>query len=47
MSSLEPLLRIWGINPDSQRWQEMVKDFEKGQTVFNQVCLYREEVSLH
>ena len=33
-------MRMWGINPDSQRWQDMMRDFERGQTVFNQVLAY-------
>ena len=33
-------MSMWGINPDSQRWQDMMKDFKRGESVFNQVgCL--------
>ena len=37
MQGLEQLLRIWGVSPGSQRWQDMMRDFERGQTLFNQV----------
>ncbi len=38
MQALEAMLRMWGINPESQRWQEMMRDFKRGESVFNQVC---------
>ena len=28
---------MWGVSPGSQRWQDMMRDFERGQTLFNQV----------
>ena len=37
MQGLEQLLRMWGVSPGSQRWQDMMRDFERGQTLFNQV----------
>jgi hypothetical protein len=33
----EALLRMWGAAPNSQRWQDMMRDFERGQSAFNQV----------
>lgn len=27
---------MWGVAPDSQRWQDMMHDFERGQSAFNQ-----------
>lgn len=38
MQAWEAMLRMWGINPESQRWQEMMRDFKRGESVFNQVC---------
>ena len=37
MQALEAMLRMWGISPESQRWQDMMRDFKRGETVFNQV----------
>ena len=37
MQGWEQLLRMWGVSPGSQRWQDMMRDFERGQTLFNQV----------
>ncbi|CAL5228083.1 g11151 [Coccomyxa viridis] len=34
----EAMLRMWGINPESQRWQEMMRDFKRGESVFNQAA---------
>jgi len=37
----EALTRMWGVNPNSQRWRDMMRDFERSQTVFNQVSAHR------
>ena len=41
MQALEAMLRMWGVNPESQRWQDMMRDFKRGETVFNQVSCLR------
>ena len=33
----EPLLRMWGLQPDSPRWQEMMRDLERGQAPWGTV----------
>jgi hypothetical protein len=33
----EPLLRMWGMSPDSPRWQEMMRDLERGQAPWGTV----------
>ena len=38
-------MRMWGINSDSQRWQDMMRDFKRGESVFNQVCCLRLYIS--
>ena len=46
----EPLLRMWGLSPDSPRWQEMMRDLERGQAPWgtvNQVCSSLPCAALH
>lgn len=38
MQAWEAMMRMWGINPDSQRWQDTMRDLKRGESAFNQVC---------
>ena len=37
MEQLQQLLRMWGLSPDSQRWQDMVRDLERGKAPWGTV----------
>ena len=37
MEQLQQLLRMWGLSPDSQRWQDMMRDLERGKAPWGTV----------